>query len=310
MEFRHLRSFLEIARTGSFSRAASTLAIAQPALSRQIRELEQDLKTPLFHRNGRGVILTAAGEIFLGHAQEIIDRLTRAENEIAAFQGELQGTITLGLPPSVGMVLLKPLITRLNEQFPRIVLRAREGFSVSVSEWLHTGQADLAIVYGATGTGAVLSETLLVEELVLVHHPDLRDNHIPIKGNELSSIPLVLAARPNSLRLLVERRMADFGHSLNIRYEVESMPTIKELVAEGTVATILPYGGVMREVAEGTLQISSIILPHITRSMALATAANRPIDKTMRAVIRVIHEVAQDNVLAFPRTEHTEIQSS
>jgi DNA-binding transcriptional LysR family regulator len=101
--------------------------------------------------------------------------------------------------------------------------------------------------------------------------------------------------------------MADFGHSLNIRYEVESMPTIKELVAEGTVAAILPYGGVMREVAEGMLQISSIILPHITRSMALATAANRPIDKTMRAVIRVIHEVAQDNALAFPRTEHTEI---
>lgn len=307
MEFRHLRSFLEIARTGSFSRAASTLAIAQPALSRQIRELEQDLKAPLFHRNGRGVILTTAGEVFLGHAQEIVDRLARAEMEIAAFQGELQGTITLGLPPSVSTVLLKPLITRLNEHYPRIILRAREGFSVSVLEWLHTGQADLAIIYGPSGTGAVLSEALLVEELVLVHHPAMRSGQTPITGAELATIPLVLAARPNGLRLLVERRMADFGHTVNVRYEVESMPTIKELVAEGTVSTILPYGGVMREVAEGKLQISPIILPHITRSMALATAANRPIDKTMRTVIRVIHEVALDNALAFPRTEHVQI---
>ena len=304
MEFRHIKSFLEIARTGSFSRAASTLAIAQPALSRRIRELEQDLKAPLFHRNGRGVILTTVGELFLVHAQKIVDNMAQAEAEIAAFCGELQGTITLGLPPSVSIVLLKPLITRINRDYPRILLRAREGYSVSVLEWLQTGQADLAIIYGAAASGNVLSETLLVEELVLVHHPSLRTGLSPISGADLASIPLVMAARPNSLRVLVERRMADFGHKLNFRYEVESMPTIKDLVADGIVSTILPFGSVMREVAEGKLQTSPIACPHITREMALATAANRPIDKTMRTVIRVIHEVVLDNMAAFPRTEH------
>jgi LysR family nitrogen assimilation transcriptional regulator len=183
-------------------------------------------------------------------------------------------------------------------------LRAREGYSISVLEWLQTGQADLAIIYGAAASGNVLSETLLVEELVLVHHPSLRTGLSPISGADLASIPLVMAARPNSLRVLVERRMADFGHKLNFRYEVESMPTIKDLVADGIVSTILPFGSVMREVAEGKLQTSPIACPHITREMALATAANRPIDKTMRTVIRVIHEVVLDNMAAFPRTEH------
>jgi LysR family nitrogen assimilation transcriptional regulator len=303
MELRHIKVFLEIARTGSFSRAASSLATAQPVLSRQIRELEHDLNAPLFHRNGRGVILTTVGELFLTHAQKIADNVAQAESEIAAFWGEFQGTVTLGLPPSVSAVLLKPLITRLSKDYPRILLRAREGYSGSVLEWLQTGQADLAIIYGTAPAGNILSESLFVEELVLVHHPSLRAGLSAVDGAELSAIPLVMAPHPNSLRVLVERRMTDFGHKLNIKYEVESMSIIKELVADGPVSTILPFGSVMREVSEDKLQISTIASPHITRAMALATAANRPIDKTMRTVIRIIHEVASDNVVAFPRTQ-------
>ncbi|RVT90986.1 LysR family transcriptional regulator [Sphingomonas crocodyli] len=291
MEMRQLKYFVEISQRGSFSRAAKSLAIAQPALSRQIRLLEESLGAPLLYRNGRGVMMTAAGEIFLAYARDVLEKVERAERDIAALRGTPRGEVILGLPPSVSAVLLRRIIVALSERFPLIRLRVQEGFSGNVAEWLLAGKVDLAIIYEHHRPQSAQAERLLVEELPLVHSPSLVLPPV-LTSVDLGAIPLVLPARPHGLRMVVEKRVAEHGGSLDVRFEMDSLLIMKELAIEGVAATILPVGAVTREVQEGRLAITPIVSPKITRVMALATASSRPLENTHRAVIRVIREVA------------------
>jgi len=291
MEMRQLRYFCEIAECGSFSRAARTLAIAQPALSRQIRLLEESLASPLFYRNGRGIMLTTAGEVFLTHARQVLAQVDQACRDVGALKGMPQGTVTLGLPPSVSMTLLRPLVARLTEAHPKIRLRVKEGFSGNVWEWLQAGKVDLAVIYDDRRSSGIRSEPLIREELLLVHSPSLGLTD-PVSAEVLADLPLVLPGRPHGLRLLVDSRMAEVGKEVTVKFEVDSMAMMKELAADGVASTILPFGAVQREVQAGFLKATPIASPELTRMMALATAANRPFDLAHRATLALIREIA------------------
>lgn len=292
MEMRQLKYFVEIVQRGSFSRAAKSLAIAQPALSRQVRLLEEELGAPLLYRNGRGVTMTAAGEIFLAHAREVLERIARAERDVAGLLGTPRGEVVLGLPPSVSAVMLRRIVVAVAEQYPQISLRIQEGFSGTVAEWLLAGKVDLAIIYERHQPQNAQAERLLVEELPLIHNPDLV---LPptLTARDLRGIPLVLPAKPHGLRILVEKAVAEQGGELDIRFEMNSLLTMKELAMEGVAATILPVGSVTREIEQGQLAATPIISPKITRIMTLATASSRPLENTHRAVIRLIREIAE-----------------
>lgn len=295
MDLRQLRYFIEIADAGSFSRAANLLSVAQPALSRQIRLLEGRLDAPLFHRNGRGVVLTAAGELLLGHARDILQRTARAEREIAVLQGRPTGTVTLGVPPSVAAMLLTPLVAHASERYPGVRLHIMEGFSGTVLDWLQTGRVDLAIIYDVRRSTSIIAETLLVEDLFLIRRPDAGAKRA-IRGEALARVPLVLPAKPHGLRLLCDSVMADHGLALDVRFEIDSMTIMKELSQEGVAGTVLPFGAVAREVKAGTLAAVRIVEPNMSRTMVLATAAHRPVDATVRAIVGAIRTVVSDLV--------------
>lgn len=292
MEMRQIRYFVEIAGQSSFSRAARKLAVAQPALSRQMRLLEEALGSRLFYRNGRGVTLTAAGELFLGHASEILARISLAEQDVSSLSSTPRGEVVLGLPPSVSAALLRCVVVRLAEQFPAVKLRALEGFSANVSEWLQAGEVDLAIVYDAHCTQNTLADELLVEQLHLVHSPAMT---LPaaVSLRELSDLPLVLPAWPHGLRTLVEKSVHGAAGTLDIRFEIDSLTIMKELASDGVVATILPVGAVSREVEQNVLQVTPLVSPEITRRMMLAIAANRPLESAHHTVLKVIRDAVR-----------------
>lgn len=294
IELRQLRSFVEIAQAGSFSRAASLLSIAQPALSRQIRQLEQAMNAQLFHRNGRGVVPTLAGELLLVHARDILSRTAQAQRELAALQGQPTGTVVLGVPPSVSTTLLTPLVIHARDRYPGIKLHVMEGFSGTVLDWVQTGHVDVAIIYDVRRSPLILAETLLVEDLFLVRRPDPQDPRSVVRCEELAGIPVVLPAKPHGLRLLCESAMSRHGYALDVRFEIDSLPIMKELAQEGVVPTILPYGAVAREVGAGQLEALHIVEPNLSRTMMLATAAHRPIDASVRAIISAIQSVVAD----------------
>ena len=291
VDLRHVRYFIEIAEQGSFSRAARSLGVAQPALSRQLKALEETLGALLFHRNGRGIALTAAGEIFFSHARSVIEHLSLAQREIASLQGVPRGVVKLGLPPSVCATILRPLVTMVAERHPQISLRIEEAISTNLAEWLETAKLDLAVVYLHRGKPGFDSEALLTEELLLVHHPDLQVAG-PVTPQELARVPLALPTAPSALRQLIETGLA--GHDLkpNIRFAIDSVLVLKGLAMDGTASTILPYAAVQAEVGAGMLQVTPIVAPVLTRTMALLLPNGRPLDLAARAVLRAIRDVA------------------
>src|SRR3954468_12027194 len=127
MNLKQLQYFVQVARHGSLSRAATALRIGQPALSRHIRALEVDLRRSLFHRNGRGVVLTDAGARFLSYAQGMLSQMQGARAALEGSDDEVTGSVAVGLPASVGRALTVPLAQAFQLRYPKARMSIVEG---------------------------------------------------------------------------------------------------------------------------------------------------------------------------------------
>jgi LysR family transcriptional regulator, nitrogen assimilation regulatory protein len=173
MQLRQLSYFVGVAESGSFSRAAAVLSVAQPALSRQVAELERELGVALLVRNGRGVVLTDPGVKFLGRAKLILEDAERAAQEARASKGRPMGVVALGIAPSIGSVLTAPLVSRIRELYPEIHIQLNEAYSGNLHEWLLSGRLDAGILYIPKSVSAA-NVTRLVTGAALLHRQDGR----------------------------------------------------------------------------------------------------------------------------------------
>src|SRR6201992_1374467 len=148
MDFRQLKTFNCVAELGSLSKASDTLRVAQPALSRQIKLLEHELRTELFSRNGRGMVLTEAGRLLLARTAGIVRQIDQIRDDIQSSGGAPSGRVVLGLVPTVSCVISARLARRTVGNYPGISLCIVGSFSGHLVEWLHRGQMDLAVIYG------------------------------------------------------------------------------------------------------------------------------------------------------------------
>src|ERR1700728_244322 len=137
MELKQLEYFRHVAELGSFTRAASSLSLLQPALSRQVRQLEVELGQNLFERNGRGVVLTDAGSRLLEHTRGILTQVGRARQELEDQRNGDSGHFTLGLPPSLGRSVTVPLVKAFERRLPNAQLATAEGLSAYMVESLN-----------------------------------------------------------------------------------------------------------------------------------------------------------------------------
>ena len=292
IDLKQLKAFATLAEFGSFSRSAGVLGIAQPVLSRQIKALEQELGVDLFYRNGRGTVLTEAGKVLNQYAKDLVDNVDRAVSEVAALRSTPRGTIVIGLPPSVGIVLTVPLVQHFRAAFPLISLRVMEGFSGHVLEWLLTGKIDVAVLYNAPRTGSLRAEPLLTDELFLLGPPE--GGPIPdgpdIQARLLSEIPLILPARPHGLRMLIDSMLGEAGIAPRVEIEVEAMPSTLGLVEKGVGYTILSYSVAHARVQEGRMRAWRIIEPQIQRQLILATSSQRPTTPAMRSLVAMVRD--------------------
>ena len=146
MNLRQLSYFVAIAESGSFSAAADALHVAQSALSRHIKELEEELGGALLDRGSRGVTLSDSGKVLFERAKFILSQFEEAGSEVRAHNKELTGTVRLMAPSSIGQVLFEPLVDRFLGQFPKVRLELSEGLWNEAANRLRTGAVDLAIM--------------------------------------------------------------------------------------------------------------------------------------------------------------------
>jgi LysR family nitrogen assimilation transcriptional regulator len=290
MELRSLAYFVRVAELGSITRAASHLHLAQPALTRHVQRLEEELGVALFTRANRGVRLTEAGQKLLDGATRILRDVERTGDEIRAQDAHPSGRIILGVTPTLCPVLVPDLFAAMRAEFPRIELKVMHAGMIRLEEFLIDGRVDIALLSELSRSRLILSTGLGREEMVLVTKPGARAAGIVI-GAELSRTKLVLG---DGLRAAMDALLAGRGIELNVAVEINDHETIRLMVARGVAASILPYSSVARECAAGLVEAHRLTTEGIFRTLALGVRVSRSASLAREAVARAITAIVSD----------------
>jgi len=290
MDFRNLRYFVEIVEQGSMKRAAESLYVAQPALSQQVKKLEEELGVKLLSRSVRGVVPTEAGRELLTRARLILDQVHDARQVIQAGSRDPQGNVVLGLPSSISAALSVPLIVRMQQIYPKIALRVVEGTSGYVLDWLRSGQLDFCVLHGVQRDAGISTTPLFTEELFLIESVNARRRRRPVRFAQLADMDLILPGRHHGLRDMLDRLALEHNVVLAPKVEIDAFMQMKALAKLGIGNTVLSRAAVAEELTRGELTAVPIIAPRIERHMVLARASNRPVSNAVRATTTLLEE--------------------
>lgn len=239
MTLKQLRYVEAISRQGHFGRAADVCAVTQPALSMQVKELEESLGTPLFERGPRKVRLTGFGEIFVERAREILRAVDELEDLARASHGQLAGRMRIGVIPTVAPYLLPALIGRLAEVFPDLDLQLRETTTARLLQELREGTLDTAIVALPVSESSMLELPLFSEEFVLVRPEADAGKPVPNR-DRLREMKLLLLEEGHCFRDQA-LSFCEMGASRPRELlDGSSLATLVQMVGAGIGVTLIP----------------------------------------------------------------------
>lgn len=295
LSLRQLRYFLEVAQLHSFTRAAEVLHVAQSALSRQIRLLEDDLGVALFVRVDRGVTLTEAGERLRDRVAALLKDLDAIRQEVVDSQGIPRGELSVGMPPSMREMITVPLMANFCHEFPQVLLHLQEGISIDLAKLVHDGNLDCAVVVDLMALPDLQVVPLLTEQLYLVGPRKLRLRpQRTVTLAQAAACPLVLTTRPNSLRLIVENALAAAGLETNIVADSNSTSAMVEFAAEGVFSTVLPYCAAWRAIEDHRLSAAPIA--GLSIEWIFVYPAARVLPMLALAFARKLHQFARERI--------------
>ena len=298
MNLEALAAFVQVAEAGSLTRAAELLDKPQPVLSRKIAALERECGGHLFVRTGRGVVLTSLGERVLVRARTVLRETAqiRAEARSGSDQG-LQGTVSVGLIPSVAGVLVAPLFFRLRQEHPGVMLRLFESFSGELAAQMEDGQLDMAVLLRG---GAVLQHEEVsfgTWDTHLVGPPGDRVTAAErITFRDLAGLPLVLPSAPSGARKQLEDIARSQGITLDVVAEANSGAATLALIDSGAGYSVSPATPPLTfmsaQVAAGRAQAALLTQPGITRTLVLRQGERR--SAAAAEVARVVRATVED----------------
>jgi LysR family nitrogen assimilation transcriptional regulator len=296
MELRQLRYFVAIVDHGSLSRAAVVLHVAQPALTQQLRQLEEELGAQLLHRSAQGVLSTDAGKVFYQHAQAILKQVSDARSAVTQSTTRPSGSVTLGLPHSISGALALPLLMAARASYPEITLQLTEELSGNLAEQLKSGRINLAVLFDDGQLAAFASTPMVEEELMFICRTG--SELVPLGDTvtlaDALATPLILPAQQQGVRPRIENVARGAGLVLANVIEINSIAILKSALLADMGATILPVAPLLAEVSSGAMQARHIHSPSISRSVILCASRNIPLTNAAAAVSRLVHQVTRE----------------
>lgn len=274
MDLKQLRCFVRVAELGSFAKAADLLNVAQPTLSRQVRALEVELKTSLFHRNGRGVLLTPLGARFLEQAQGVLHAAQASLQVLQVNERRLTGHVVCGMTPSVGQGMVLEYARRFRERLPDATLTVSSHMSTTLHDQIRASRIDFAIVHGSTPSTGVEVTRLGTQSLFVIGTRPLGPDKKTVAMRYLAKVPLVMPAG-YAVRKTVEVAAARAGISLDIRFEVDVMDAMYALVCDGIGHTISTQIATLAVPKGMGLAVQKIVSPALTSEVSLVTSTQR-----------------------------------
>ncbi len=297
MELKQIESFVRVAELGSFTKAAATLGIPQPLLSRHVRQLEVELHQNLLVRNGRGVTVSEAGLVMLEHGRGILHQVAVAQEELGSVRGALAGRVSIGLPPSLSKLVTVPLTLAFKKELPHAQLSLTEGFSVLMIESLRAGRLDMSVLYNPPPSPDIEMSLLHEDTLVLI--AGKKSKHPAVDGalkavmplTDLAQLPLIVPSRPNAFRLLIDTEMLRINRKPHIVLEIDGLNSILELVKEGLGYAVLPAYTLRNFAKPQDFSTHRIERPKLMSQLMMVCSARRPMTATHKAAMRITQEV-------------------
>lgn len=293
MDIRQLRTFIHIAELRSYTRAASFLRISQPALSRQIRMLEEELGTTLFHRHGHGVTLTPDGAILFEKSRDIMSAIDSMRAGFGNRGDGVTGSVSVGVSQGVSPMLAHPFLADCRTRFPNISLHLVEGYSGLLHEWLLSGSIEIAVLYGLSEMKTITRKPVLTEDLFAIgsYSPAniAREHFVPA---ELNDQTLILPRAPHVIRELT-REAGIVGASV---IPADALAVMVELAALGQGYTVLPLNAVIRDLEMKRLIAIPVLNPALSWIVSICHSNLRPLSPAAVVIAELIEEEMRRSV--------------
>lgn len=293
MELKDVQYFIGVAEAGSFAVAATDLRVARPALSRRIKKIEDYAGTELFSRLPRGVKLTGAGELFLGHCRRILQEVVSAEMALRQDYNYCRGQVALGISQGMASLIGPPLIEAARKQFPNLTLKILAASSHTQVAQLLDGYLDLAFLVTGTIDAFHLPRVKVIpmfaDPLVVVSAPQpLRSKPYTVEDLAAERILLNIAAGD-----LLRRQAPGLYRKLNIECETDSDETVRSLVLGGKGITLCPLRVYHEDLMQGRMTAFSISGTHVYVTLGLAYLEDR-LSGQMRGIVQITKSQVQE----------------
>ncbi|MDN7144206.1 LysR family transcriptional regulator [Pseudomonas sp. JQ170] len=295
MDVVQLKTLIHVAELGSLSKAADRLHIAQPALSRQIRQLEQELGGYLFERHGRGMQITEMGREVLAHATRIMEEMESIRSTVAGGGSLFRGTVVVGTTPTVAEIATVPWVRKMREVQPHLGIRFSSAYSGYLLDWLQRGELELAISYDPPPLHTLRIVPVMMENLILVGPADagLRLD-TPVAFAQLQARELVLPSARHGLRLIVDECARKAGITLRTSLEADSFTAMVDLVRNGFGLTVLPLASIYSQLQNGSLSAAPLVDPTPMRTLVQVFPADRRVSPAAKFVAQAFTDIAAD----------------
>lgn len=296
MDLKQLRYVVQIADSGSISKASDLLRVAQPSLSLQLKSVEEELGVRLLTRHARGVALTEDGKVFVEYARRILHEMDQIPQVLRSASTNPTGKVSIGLPTSACRGLSIPLIEAAGRCYPGVKLHIVEAMTGYLDEWIQSGKLDIALLYNHKAYENVAWTEMMVEELMVIAAAGSEVGALDkVQFTSLGDMPLVLPGTPNTLRNVLERLTSRMDLDIKVALDCDSLPGILQLVKAGYF-TVLPSFAVKQEIADGTLKAVPLVNPTPSWTLSVVLSKRTANAHCSQAVAKLMAETIRSMV--------------
>jgi len=287
MDFDQLRTFMEVAKLGSFSRAAEKVMRSQPAVSAQIRQLEEEYGHKLFDRTAKAVRLTPAGEVVLDYARQLLELRANSSRAVSDWNGKLQGTLSIGANEGTFLYVLPRVLAKYHRKFPDVKISVYRSFTHKVSEKVEEGAVDIGVL-----TMPVKSPSMKVVPvfrdriLLMVGSGSPLFNHRSATLQEFAQQPIILP-KTGSIRKVIEKNLRPYRDSLKITMELTSVTMIKRFVAAGFGVSLICASFADDNVRRGEVSLLKLEGLDLWRELGLVYRKDKSLPRVASAFLEI-----------------------
>jgi DNA-binding transcriptional LysR family regulator len=287
MDFDQLKTFVEVAKLGSFSRAADKVLRSQPAVSAQIRQLEHEYGHKLFDRNTKSVRLTPAGEVVLDYARQLLALRISSMQAASNWNGVPTGTLSIGANEGTFLYVLPKVFSEYHRKFPKVRISVYRSFTHKVSEKVEEGAIDLGVVTMPVKSPSLVATPVFRDRILLVVGPrSPLFHHNSVTLQEFAQQPLIMP-RTGSIRKIIEKTLRPYRERLNITMELTSVVMIKQFVMDGFGVSLVSSSFAREDVRRGDARLLRIEGLDLWRELALVFRKDRSLPLVASAFVDV-----------------------